>query len=124
MIQANELRENNKLSFLGEVVTFDYITKKRDDGVFWIKVKEQNIEHKNIHFQPIELTEELLLKCGFVKDMGEYSIDNFNFVINARDYIVYTNDEFDYKEICKIYYLHQLQNLYFALTQTELKITL
>ena len=80
---------------------------------------------KNIdNFTPIPLTEEWLLKFGFVFDSygeyckGAYSLDNeytdkgvYNFVIH--------------KETCldiEIKYLHQLQNLYFALTNEELTI--
>ena len=85
----------------------------------------------NNQAEGIPLTEEILLKCGFKKIN-----DSFRYVLNICEY------EFWYYEIgvalskieiCihrdeyyvnNIYALHQLQNLYFALTGEELKITL
>ena len=78
-------------------------------------------------YNPIPLTEEWLLKFGF-----EYSPDdenswynlkygNFNF---ASDYSVEFKQVFIYLNktdiICN--YVHQLQNLYFALTNKELTL--
>ena len=72
--------------------------------------------------KPIPLTEEWLLKFGFVNDgYGEWMKDRYtldceytdkgvyNFVIDNRTYL-----DIDIKHV------HQLQNLYFALTNTEL----
>ncbi len=57
-------------------------------------------------FQPIELTEEWLLKMGFTK-----SKDSFNaFYLELFD------------DVLNIKYVHQLQNLYHALTGEELTI--
>jgi len=71
---------------------------------------------------PIPLTEELLLKFGFVfgnnhgfyvlledNSKGDYNYDNVLFVLQ------YYGDD-----TCK--YVHQLQNIYFALTGEELQI--
>ena len=83
-------------------------------------------------FQPIPLTEEWLLKLGF-KQCGyemlswkhQTLLPSFNLDgINWADF-----DEPDYQflnykvadEILRIDYVHQLQNLYFALTGEELK---
>jgi hypothetical protein len=83
-------------------------------------------------FDPIPLTEEWLLKLGF-KQCGyemlswkhETLLPSFNLDgINWADF-----DEPDYQflnykvadEILRIDYVHQLQNLYFALTGEELK---
>ena len=75
-------------------------------------------------FQPIPLTEEILLKCGFIID----SINNFEkypFTIQKSNH--YVTDFLFYKNGDSgvvIKYLHQLQNLYFALTGKELEINL
>ena len=74
-----------------------------------------------ISFEPIPLTEEWLLKCGFEKD---------------EIIVFYRKDEtsstfiIDFNFVCllgyshvKIHSAHQLQNLYFALTGEELQIT-
>lgn len=129
-MKANELRENCKLLFLGEIVTFDYITKKRDDGIFWIKTKEHNLDHKNFHFKPIELTEEILLKCGFVKDKS----DSDNAWLNLRyRFLNFSSDEsVGFKKVYLLLgkteiicdYLHELQNLYRCLVGKELEINL
>ena len=78
-------------------------------------------EYKNI--EPIHLTEDWLLKAGF-----EY-IDNSEFFKHKSNHIV----EYDYDKNKFIFYLveygdwfmsveyvHQLQNIYFALTDEEL----
>lgn len=80
-------------------------------------------------FEPIKLTEEWLLKFGFVKygekyhigfNYGAYSVSTVGDVFNHW----YLHHEFDKsKRIThNIQYVHQLQNLYFALTHTELKL--
>jgi hypothetical protein len=95
--------------------------------------------------QPILLTEEWLLKFGFKAwddkktiytleiDIDEYNNTCFRFWFQSDklvfDYIQNeihpTESIFDDKNIIRleIKYLHQLQNLYFALTNQELKIT-
>ena len=75
----------------------------------------------------IPLTEEWLLKFGFIKKIDAYFYNDYciedihngeTWVISEFDYI---RDEFT--AIGRgINYVHQLQNLYFALTGEELKI--
>lgn len=93
--------------------------------------------------QPIELSEEILLKCGFEKVKGtsrdcikliqkgegggnpnwELYVD-FGDDKDAKEMLIsLVNDESDWF-YSKAKNLHQLQNLYFALTQTELEINL
>jgi len=75
---------------------------------------------------PIQLTEELLLKCGFDKNLV---------LITDNGEVRYYRDEeihvggwdsctLGMVYISKCKYLHQLQNLYFALTGEELEIHL
>ena len=86
---------------------------------------------------PIQLTEEILLKCGFSdKDykQGYTGIDyergamTFDFVLNKPGVMgnwnkCYTFSLPDYRFV-NIDYLHQLQNLYFDLTGEELEVEL
>ena len=74
---------------------------------------------------PIKLTEEILLKCGFEKnnriDFGElkpcFTIFSFSLMIRHNSYYVdWIGGNTEIK------YLHELQNLYFALTKKELII--
>ena len=76
-----------------------------------------DIELCEIDRDPIPLTEEILLKCGFVK--GKMSN-----VFYLGDFEILLPTYFKYKDahLIKIKHLHQLQNLYFALTGEELII--
>ena len=133
MIQSNELRYGNKLLFLGNIETFEFIDQIREDGVFWIQTKEQKIAYKNFQFKPVELTEDILLKCGFQNNEPNYFWITIKGYENDETYIyinkissgigIFQNDKENYLDI-EIKYLHQLQNLYFALTNQELTINL
>ena len=86
----------------------------------------RQLDDKGIH--PIPLTEEILLKCGFEKDYEGH----FLLAFNGRLYYYDLENGFllkDFKVKTKLnqfpfYNLHQLQNLIFILTNTELNITL
>jgi len=79
-------------------------------------------------YKPIPLTEEWLLKFG-VNDFGKAATD-INFVSyhkgNNKFYYAiayyYGEDGYVYTNDIEIKYVHQLQNLYFALTGTELEL--
>ena len=74
--------------------------------------------------KPIELTEEILLKCGFSKDNELY----------FRFYLLDKSIQYDLDDNCicisdswewnKIKYLHQLQNLYWCLCNEELNVNM
>jgi hypothetical protein len=130
LLQLHELRVDNYVYEKGIPIRVQ----------LWIL---QEIRAGNKDFTPIELTPELLLKSGFV-DLSEPIRSHNRFVLNRKidDYCIqhfevidletfvlknyYTHneqDEFD-EYVCQIdlVYLHQLQNLYFALTGEELQI--
>ena len=121
-MEAKELRIGNYVSYATqETLILDINRTHAELGYYMDSI---GFERKYHEFRPIPLTEEWLLKFGFVFDSygeyckGAYSLDNeytdkgvYNFVIH--------------KETCldiEIKYLHQLQNLYFALTNEELTI--
>jgi len=72
-------------------------------------------------FQPIPLTEEWLLKFGFEKCLNQYKK-----VTETKPFIIlFLEGQFQYDDLryrTNLQYVHQLQNLYFALTGEELKI--
>lgn len=117
MIAPQELRLGNKVIRNGIVVTVDYQT-------FW------NVEKYPDQYQPIELTEDWLLKMGFdllhfgkfrkvydlLKDSRFGYSDNFG-LANIESAVT-----FGCKDFTHVKYVHQLQNLYFALTGEELTI--
>jgi hypothetical protein len=68
--------------------------------------------------QPIELTPEILEECGFVLFPWGW-VSN---VANKRSLRITTNFYFkrEGQSPLRIKYVHQLQNLYFSLTEEEL----
>jgi len=122
-MKKEELMYGNKLLFLNEVVTFSHISQIREDGVFWIKTIESKIDSKSFHFKPIPITEEWLLKFGFFKHNNAYVLEKpneniMNFKFSIWSDFTYNSSEFP----VELKYVHQLQNLYFALTGTHLKL--
>ncbi len=111
-MKANEIRLSNW--FIG----YDYKPFKWEIEHF---ANLATVYPDEIIKSPIPLTEEILIKAGFkeeydgwvfgktifiTKDDDGWHVGNFGFFINS------------------IQYLHQLQNLYFALTGEEIKIEL
>jgi hypothetical protein len=105
-MKANEIRLGNYVyDTLGKVKQIDL------EAITYISKEPLN------QVQPITLTDKWLLKFGFEKYfVNWYRVNNF--------YIRKIGDEFEteigeclYKTID---YVHQLQNLYFALTNEEL----
>ena len=100
-----------------------YSTSSHCGGVVWEE-----------HIEPIELTEELLVKIGFEKDGNNYSlvcgdievgyyVDKFKQALHIkvpREKRFYKNELRSYD----VKYLHQLQNTYYCLTNKELEIEL
>jgi hypothetical protein len=116
-MKANELRIGNWIQDGNE---FEQIT----------------IDHLNClnsgrcEYDPIPLTEEWLLNFGFEKT---HLFDTVLYISNTNFHISFNNSiyQLNYKEnpksqwfpVCKdLRYIHQLQNIYFALTGEELTI--
>lgn len=84
------------------------------------------------NLKPIPLTEELLVKAGFKKETNEYFLIKHEYSnllifyskIHNRFWYFADVERRQYNSTKPIEYLHQLQNLYFALTGTELTIKL
>ena len=143
MIQANDLRIGNLIQLIYEsnrpaleerIVRVDRID---EIGVEILENGERVFGASYELLEGIPLTEEILLKCGFEKIKGKYIEDTFmnadlnfgNPVLKLNDYtMLCANGGYEYLFLdgfripCK--YLHQLQNLTHALTNTELNITL
>lgn len=120
MIQANELRIGSLLNYGNDIVVVSAIFKSHFNCERLNGVSIGN-NHQN-NFQSIHLTREILEKCGFVTD-GFYNsaerwvlLDILLFRGNGHFILCY------YPKT-EIKYLHQLQNLYFALTGKELIYT-
>lgn len=82
-------------------------------------------------YKPIPLTEEWLVKFGFVKTYYDFEKGYIKFDKNISDYgcegiksnfwLVPNGDDDWYRIPLNLLYVHQLQNLYFALTGEELE---
>lgn len=125
-MNANELRlgnwimdENGRQTKCAGLLNGQIVTLI--DGLALVGKKEEL-------FEPIPLTPEVLEACGYIDDtittdkileLGDYGI-HIRFLPEGTDDIVIS----DYGEIisipARIKYLHELQNLYFALVDQEL----
>jgi hypothetical protein len=118
-MKANELRIGNLIRFNNLIEKEKIVTVT---GRFLLPFSEDVGDISN-YYQPIPLTEEWLLKFGFEK-IGEYWYKDRFFIemlfgrLNLR--ITINNAESAYAN--SVQYVHQLQNLYFALTGNELEI--
>lgn len=135
-MKANDLRIDNWIKYEDKLVQVVQLSSlmilcQRDENQFLVN-------HEPEIFQPIELTEELLLKIGFdamhsCRYMYEKSIINKHnkkvvvyitfHMINKTLRIDFSND-LQVLNLYDIQYLHQLQNAYYCLTGKELKVEL
>jgi len=80
----------------------------------------------SFNYAPIPLTEDILLKCGFVKGVlwSEMRIhSNLRFYSDFDETVCHLFDRSD-NNLAECKYLHQLQNLFFCLCGKELTIKL
>lgn len=132
MIQANELRKGNWVNYKG--INY-FVTQIMLNELEVAHIDENNQTTRTSNYNevsPIPLTSEILHNCGLIKQerfhySNVFSSEEGNFIINQL------------RDSCEVSYgldgnlaliwktnlfLHQFQNLYFALTAKELHITL
>lgn len=150
MIEARELRIGNLIYTeeedgsmdVSEVIEFKsdlsmYINEGELIGKRQKRTEDYTWVSPSCPKKPIPLTEEWLVRFGFEKikshDFGDYEYHKF---INGSEYLVWFTDYsisiggsraeiskgLCYSSDCIIKYVHQLQNLYFALTGQELEL--
>ena len=134
MIKPEDLRIGNWVNHHGEIITVDGID---DIDVFNKKCGEIPLHS----ILPIPLTEKILLDCGFdqISDTNIYVISMHKIGINKLKSLAVYIDENSYTAAIVDYYtgvektdllhmdyqhLHELQNLFYSLTKTELIIKL
>lgn len=148
MINKRELRINSKVRHTNNHGTFDFdvfeildaginVIYEYTGGLWFIKYEE---------LTPIELTEEWLLKLGFTQTTDNGEVKSYQLYIKEEnwffqyDIIQRRNKEYWSGIVFKLYadggyddsgeldlvekikYVHQLQNIFFALTGEELTI--
>ncbi len=121
MIQAEELRIGNWITTIinDNWIKVDKISKQSvKDGFFYLIN-----EFIQDHVHPIPLTPEILEGCGFKPEGLQCDFSNNEIDLDKTDngFKVSFNGSMEGVELK---YLHQLQNLYFALTGKELEIKL
>jgi hypothetical protein len=142
-MKAQELRIGNFYSQYGDVIETNWVTIKNlsnaPDGQLWCKpitLTEEWLVNFGFNFSKYHYGED----DGY-GDVFEYSLDisNFKLVYTKRkpfksdlsnkdtiDFILEADGVYEYcgefNLLDKIKYIHQLQNLYFALTGEELTI--
>lgn len=108
-MKANELRINN--------LVFERMFPSNELRILKIIFGLQ-IDNPS-HFEPIQLTNELLFKSGFVKKNSTWLVKG-NFAVNISFDVEWGGNWLG----VRLKYVHQLQNLYFALTGNELTVNL
>jgi hypothetical protein len=121
MIQANELRIGNLVKsgkgiykVAGIHVPNEFICQSLDGFIIDVPCI----------YKPISITQEWLLNFGFKKALNGYwcTKDLINVKISKHKVVeIYLTGSDTDLAFSGIQYVHQLQNLYFALTQKELE---
>jgi len=123
MIKANELRTGNYLQNEGTKKVVKVYGIINDDVYY-----SMNNAMNRKAFNPIPINAERLLKFGFVfiDELNIYEIklpneDSFSVDLVEKEVLITAGALHDAVQVpCE--YVHQLQNLYFALTGQELEI--
>lgn len=132
MIDPKELRIGNIINSQGLAMVVS--------GIYELKILYRQLKPKttlrhpsDLGANPIPLTNEILLKTGFQYDETdeEYTIGSIDFEASEEDadrhFCLWSENKEDFEcyfSDIPIKSVHQLQNLYFALTGKELDIKL
>jgi len=119
MIQPQELRLNNLVLYKDEVSIVKGVLQMSVDLLVNPCISFTKLALlPNIY--PIPLTEEWLIKLGFHEVLGVYA--GYGREINLKLVDGYWDAYFKGKYVSVIKHVHQLQNMYFALTRHELTL--
>lgn len=129
-MKATELRLGNLVKAGGLIGTVEKISA---DGILCQLLHTIDEQDGSKGIEPIEITEEWVIKLGFKKWKDRFMIEAWakghpsqRFDIDFKDGKIIMNSRYqehsDYLVMGHIKYAHQLQNLYFALTGEELII--
>ena len=120
MLDAKDLRIGNLFNHFEDGILPIEEIKKDSDGFegYYAVFRNGSIKCHVSYLAPIELTEEWLLRFGLTKHNGyPYKfLDGFIKIRNGEYFFKYHNLDI------KLNYVHNLQNLHYILTQTELKL--
>lgn len=125
MIPANELRINNLVYYNNQHNEIGLITEIKTSlipKIDYVGINNRiDVYYQTKHINPIPLTEEWLLKFGFDNKYNKYK-----FTIIPKGILNYENGRTYFNSWTILEkqpdYVHELQNLYFALTGEELTL--
>tara|TARA_R110002167_G_scaffold331706_1_gene538369 strand:+ start:16534 stop:16917 length:384 start_codon:yes stop_codon:yes gene_type:complete len=121
-MKAADLRIDNWVEFLGKEMQLMGLTKhngKNETARHYAEFKGL-VPIKLMHLKPIPLTEEWLLKFGFEKYEFDHKENQYRF--KERLLVIRKGFFCDYGTSVELKHVHQLQNLYYALTGEELTL--
>lgn len=119
MIQPNEIRVNNYYNRI-DSINHSKLGFCKWDSSDWYRIGECIDYLEN--YEPIHLTEEILLKCGEKYNNSGFNLGKFKVLKSTEGvFIIPTNNK-----LVQIYFVHDLQNFYYYYenTKTELIINL
>lgn len=85
-----------------------------------VRGKNRSVEIHSENLNPIPLSEELLLKCGFEKHQWGDAVIYYSPLLELDAHFCLKGVDYN----IQVKSLHQLQNLYFDLTGKELEVNL
>lgn len=117
MINKNDLRVGNYIERYNKVTGIEDVVQV-DGGTPFLAFKGM----ATLIFNPIPLTEEWMLNFGFNVSEGlfgeSYTLNDISILTATKGNLCFCWDRF----MKEIKYVHQLQNLYFALTGEEITL--
>jgi len=136
MLAANELRMGSLIE--KDNVMYKFLSLEQNHAStseyrwYWVETLDGKLgKYYSSHFNPIPLTPEILEKCGLKNGNSELDRNVFystnkhlaQFSVNiSGSFGIYVGVFIALRSV-HLEYLHQLQNLYFALTNEELNYT-
>ena len=123
-MKPQELKIGNLVCYNGEVVKVEQVTKRKIG--YHTKPNETRLNYLMLcEIEPIPITEELLLKCGFDEPCDgvyKYNYGVFEVTKEREKWWVTWNDGADFW--FEIKHLHQLQNAYYLAIGKDFEIKL
>lgn len=138
-MEARELRIGNLVNTKSGILEIESISSEGvnlhtyTDTHYGVQSSGSYFENSLDEIDPIPITKEWLIKFGFTHNgYGEFNLNDLNFdceYTDAGEWVVFLDQtkEGD-KYVSRVYikqgvrFVHQLQNLYFALTGEELEV--
>ena len=118
-MNPRELQIGNYVNPYDDFIT--QVTGITNTGKIWLvdNPTHEECAWKKDKIKPVLLTEEWLVKFGFEKDGHNFKMKGYTFNLKTGNLWWHNKNLISLKSIT---FVHQLQNLYFALTGEELTI--